>query len=225
MKVLVACEESQRVTIEFQKLGHRAFSCDIQDCSGGKPEWHIKQDVIPLLNGNCSFKTQDGKLHQIKGKWDLIIAHVPCTYFSNATNVNLGRKDYPEIFNEEWKKEFYRKRDKMFEFFLSVWNCNCEKICIENVIGWLSTNFRKPTQIIQPFQHGDPYRKATCLWLYNLPKLKPTNIVEPTCKWVKHNLKTKDDLKSYEKKGVYSAKERSKTFPGIARAMALQWGR
>ena len=225
MRVLVACEESQRVAIEFRKLGHQAFSCDIQECSGGHPEWHIKGDVKPLLNGDCSFRTCDGELHRINGKWDLIIAHIPCTYFSNATNVNLGRKDYPEIFNDEWKKEFYRKRDKMFEFFLSVWNCNCEKICIENVIGWLSTNFRKPTQIIQQFQFGEPYRKATCLWLYNLPKLESTDIVEPTCKWVKHNLKTKDDLKGYEKKGVYSAKERSKTFLGIARAMAQQWGR
>lgn len=200
MNVLVACEESQAVCKAFRKKGHRAFSCDILECSGGHPEWHIKQDCIPLLNGNCMFETMDGESHKLSGRWDLIIAHVPCTYFSNATNVNLGRKDYPEIFNEEWKKRFFEKREYMYKFFLKVWNSNCERIAIENVIGWLSTNFRKPTQIIQPFMFGQPYRKATCLWLYNLPKLKPTNIIEPTCKWVKHNLKTKDDLKGYQKK-------------------------
>lgn len=154
----------------------------------------------------------------------MIIAHPPCTYFSNATMVNLGRKDKPHIFNDKWREEFYKKQKKAFDFFLAIWNCNCEHIAVENVVGWLNTNFRKPTQIIQPFYFGEPYRKATCLWLYNLPKLRATKIVEPRCKWVKHNLKGKDDLVGYEEKGVYGATQRSKTFEGIAKAMAEQWG-
>ena len=223
LKVLVACEESQRVCVAFRQLGHTAFSCDIVECSGGHPEWHIMQDVTPLLNGDCLFITMDGKQHTVKGSWDLIVAHPPCTWFSNATMVNLGRKDHPEVFNDEWRRNFYEKQKKAFEFFLSIWNCNCKHIAIENVIGWLNTNFRKPTQIIQPYYFDEPYRKATCLWLYNLPKLQPTKIVQPTCKWVKHNLKTKNDLKGYESKGVYGSKNRSSTFKGIADAMAKQW--
>lgn len=223
IKVLIACEESPRVCIEFRKLGVEAYSCDIQECSGGHPEWHIKGDVLPLLNGNCEFKTMDGENHSIKGTWDLLIAHPPCTWFSNATMVNLGRKDHPEVFNDDWREEFYRKQNDAFKFFLSIWNCNCPHIAIENVVGWLNTHFRKPTQIIQPYYFGEPYRKATCLWLYNLPKLKYTNVVEPTMKWVRHHLKTKDDLKNYEHKGVYDSKERSKTFQCIAKAMAEQW--
>ncbi len=223
MRVLIACEESQCVCSAFRELGHLAYSCDIIECSGGHPEWHIKQDVIPLLNGNCSFITMDGKTHSIKGTWDIIIAHPPCTWFSNATMVNLGRKDNPNVFNEKWREEFFQKRDKAFEFFLAIWNCNCPHIAIENVVGWLNTHFRKPTQIIQPFYFGEPYRKATCLWLYNLPMLKPTRVVEPTSKWVRHTLKNRNDLIGYKYKGVYGSKIRSKTFPGIARAMAKQW--
>ena len=224
MKVLVACEESQRVCKAFRLKGHEAYSCDIQECSGGHPEWHIMQDVIPILNGKCKFKTVDGIEHKIEGKWDLIIAHPPCTYFSNATMVNLGRKDRPEVFNEEWKRQFYAKRNNAFDFVKKIWNANCDKIVIENVVGYLNTHFMKPTQIIQPFMFGEPYRKATCLWIKGLSKLEPTNIVKPICKWVRHYLKSKNDLVGYEKKGVLSAKERSKTFKGVAMAMANQWG-
>lgn len=207
LKVLIACEESQTVCKAFREKGHNAFSCDLQDCSGGHAEWHIKQDVTPLLNGNCSFITMDGKSHLIKGSWDLIVAHPPCTWFSNATMVNLGRKDNPSVFNEKWRKEFFEKQDKAFKFFLSIWNCNCKHIAIENVVGWLNTHFRKPTQIIQPFYFGDAFRKATCLWLYNLPKLQPTEIVEPKAKWVRHTLKKKNDLIGYQHKGVYGSKK------------------
>lgn len=223
LKVLVACEESQAVCKAFREKGHVAYSCDIVECSGGKPQWHIKQDVIPLLNGNCSFVTMDGKPHSIRGSWDIIIAHPPCTWFSNATMVNLGRKDNPKVFNEKWREEFFKKQDKAFKFFLSIWNCNCQHIAIENVVGWLNTHFRKPTQIIQPFYFNEPFRKATCLWLYNLPLLKPTGIVEPTSKWVRHTLKKKNDLIGYTYKGVYGSKMRSTTFRGIAKAMAEQW--
>lgn len=107
MNILIACEESQRVCMAFRERGHEAYSCDIQECSGGHNEWHIMQDVLPLLNGRCNFKTMDGTEHSIDGKWDLIIAHPPCTYFSNATMVNLGRKDHPDVFNEEWKMSFF----------------------------------------------------------------------------------------------------------------------
>lgn len=224
MRVLVACEESQTVCKAFRKRGHKAYSCDIQMCSGGCNEWHIMQDVIPLLNGNCEFETVDGAKHKIVGKWDLIIAHPPCTYFSNATMVNLGRKDHPEVFNDEWRKKFYANRDKAFEFVKTIYNADCERICVENVVGYLSTHFKKPTQYIEPYYFGDPWKKKTCLWLKGLEPLKQTNVVEPLGKWVRHHLKTKNDLNGYEVGGVYSAKERSKTFEGIAEAMAEQWG-
>lgn len=223
MKILVACEESQAVTKEMRRLGHEAYSCDIQDCSGGHPEWHIKQDVSPLLNGNCAFATNDGTLHEIEGRWDLIIAHPPCTYFSNATMVNLGRKDKPYVFNDEWRQRFIKKRNNALSFVMQIWTADCERIAIENVVGYLSTHFSKPTQYIEPFMFGDPWRKKTCLWLKNLPPLESTDVVEPKGKWVRHYLKNRDDLIGYEKPGVHSAKDRSKTFPGIAKAMAEQW--
>lgn len=224
MKVLVACEESQVVCKAFREKGHLAFSCDIQECSGGHPEWHIKGDVLRLLNGNCDFTTMDGTYHLLQGKWDLIIAHPPCTYFSNATMVNLGRKDRPEVFNDEWKQRFYANRERAFEFVKTIYNAECEKICIENVVGYLSTHFKKPSQYIEPYYFGDPWKKKTCLWLKNLPKLEKNNEVIPKGKWVRHHLKSKNDLVGYENGGVYSAKERSRTFIGIAKAMAEQWG-
>lgn len=224
MNVLVACEESQRVSTAFRLNGHRAFSCDLLSCSGGHPEYHIVGDVSFLFDGYCTFYTEDGCEHSICSSWDLIIAHPPCTYFSNATMVNLGRKDYPNVFNDAWKERFYFNRSKSLEFVKTIWCSNCDKIVIENVVGYLNTHFMKPTQIIQPFYFGEPYRKATCLWIKGLPKLEPTNIVKPICKWVRHHLKSKDDLVGYDKGGVYTAVERSRTFNGIANAMAVQWG-
>lgn len=221
LKVLVACEESQTVCKAFREKGHEAYSCDILECSGGHPEWHIQGDVTPLLNGG-GFITMDGKTHNVKA-WDLLIAHPPCTWFSNATMVNLGRKDNPKVFNDSWRKSFFEKQDKAYKFFLTIWNCNCKHIAVENVVGWLNTHFRNPTQIVQPFQFGEPYRKSTCLWLYNLPKLIPTDIVEAHTKWVRHPLKNKDDTIGYAHKGVYGSRKRSKTFEGIAKAMAEQW--
>lgn len=231
LNVLVACEESQRVCISFREKGHNAFSCDLQECSGGHPEWHICADVVPHLNptinslgfSEISFLTQNSIFHSVP-KWDLIIAHPPCTFFSNATMVNLGRKDYPHIFNDSWKRDFYSKRSNALEFVKIIFNSDCEKICIENVVGYLSTHFKKPTQYIEPYFFGDPWRKKTCLWLKGLPILTPTNLVEPCGKWVRHHLKNKNDLNGYLNKGVYSSSERSKTFWGVARAMAEQWG-
>ena len=232
MNVLVACEESQRVCTAFREKGHNAFSCDIQECSGGHPEWHIKGDVLNVLNPTeligvnefgIVFETMDGLIHDVE-KWDLIVAHPPCTYFSNATMVNLGRNDHPEVFNDEWKAKFFENRKNAFDFVMKFWKADCDKICIENVVGYLSTHFQKPSQYIEPYYFGDPWKKKTCLWLKGLEALKYTNVVEPIGKWVRHHKKTKDDLRGYDISGVYSSKERSKTFPGIAKAMAEQWG-
>ena len=225
MRVLVACEESQRVCTAFRERGHETYSCDLMECSGGHPEWHIQGDCIPLLNGRCEFKTADGEAHRVDGRWDMIIAHPPCTYFSNATMVNLGRQDKPAVFNERWRKDFYRKRAAAFRFVVAIWMADCDKVAVENVVGYLSTHFSKPTQYIEPYQFGDPWKKKTCLWLRGLPPLVPTDVVEPVGKWVRHHLKGKDDLIGYQSKGVYSARERSRTFHGIAAAMADQWGR
>lgn len=224
MRVLVACEESQRVCTAFRERGHEAYSCDLVECSGGHPEWHIQGDCLPLLNGRCEFQTADGEVHRVDGRWDMIIAHPPCTYFSNATMVNLGRQDKPDVFNERWRKDFYRKRAAAFRFVVAIWMADCDKVAVENVVGYLSTHFSRPTQYIEPYQFGDPWKKKTCLWLRGLPPLTPTEQVEPIGKWVRHHLKSKNDLEGYTERGVYSAKDRATTFRGVAAAMAEQWG-
>ena len=226
MNVLVACEESQRVCIAFRERGHNAFSCDIEPCSGGHPEWHIMQDVLPLLNGQCNFKTMDGIEHYIGGKWDMIIAHPPCTYLTVAAN---------KLYNiEKYGKKAVKRledREKAIEFFMAFVNADCERKAIENPIGVISTRYRKPDQIIQPYQFGHPVRKSTCLWLYNLPKLNPTNIVDFECihsngksggysgpSWIVKDENGK--ILSYKDPRV--AKARSKTYEGVAKAMASQ---
>ena len=211
MKVLVACEESQRVCTAFREKGHEAYSCDIIDQSGGHPEWHIMQDVLFLLDGNCEFKTTDGIKHKIAGKWNLIIAHPPCTYLANCGNRYLNIKKYGE---------------KAASFFMNFVHADCDRVCIENPVGYMSTYYQKPTQIIQPFYFGDTERKATCLWLKGLNNLVPTDIVEPRLIYYKTRQGT-DPLWHYSTMGLPAderAKARSKTFPGIAKAMAEQWG-
>jgi len=196
MKILIACEESQAVTKEFRKLGHEAYSCDIEPCSGGHPEWHLQQDVIPLL----------------KEQWDLMIAHPPCTYLSNSGVSWLYRKE------GRWQQMV----DGAL-FFKTLLDADIPRIAIENpimhkyakeIIG------RGQDQVIQPWMFGHPEQKATCLWLKNLPKLQPTENV-------KHKLKTLPDSERQKlhwlPPGPDRAKLRSKTFPGIARAMARQW--
>lgn len=221
MKILVACEESQAVTIEFRKLGHEAYSCDIIECSGGHPEWHIMQDVLPLLDGNCKFETVDGKCHDIDGKWGMIIAFPPCTYLTVTGNRWFDIERYGEK-----AKQRIKNREDAIKFFMMFAKADCERIAIENPIGTMSTAWRKPDQIIHPYMFGDPERKSTCLWLKGLPKLKPTNIVEP--KIIKYkNGKGTDSPWHMNTMGLPSderAKMRSKTFPGIAKAMAEQWG-
>lgn len=213
MKVLVACEESQRVCISFREQGHEAYSCDIQDQSGGHPEWHIMQDVLSLINGNCEFETTDGVKHKITDKWDLIIAHPPCTFLSNVGAQHLFNKADHSIKN----KERYENGLKAKEFFMNFINADCDKICVENPTPMTIWNLPKYTQSIQPYFFGEPFKKRTCLWLKGLKLLEPTNIVEnaePTT--IKGNW--------YNRGGKDKSKIRSKTFWGIAKAMAEQWG-
>ena len=204
MKVLVACEESQAVCKAFRKRGHEAYSCDIQQCSGGHPEWHIQGDVLPLL----------------KEKWDLIIAHPPCQFLTNTGN--------PYLNVEKWGEKAIQRakdREKAFEFFMEFANANCDKICIENPIGYPNTHYRKPNQIIQPWQFGHPYTKATCLWLKGLEPLKPTVTEKPQgCKSYAWETMIDERGKTISWNSELSRKLRSKTFEGIAEAMAEQWG-
>lgn len=228
MRVLVACEESQRVCTAFRERGHEAYSCDIIECSGGHPEWHIQGDVIPLLNGDCTFQTSEGGWHEIKGSWDLIIAHPPCTYLTLAANRYYDVERY-----KDKARQRYRERYKAIVFFMQLSLCNCPRIAIENPIGIMSTAYKKPTQIIQPYEFGHPVAKSTCLWLKGLPALEPTEVVEP------ERIHSKGKSGGYSGNSWYvtdqngkilswkdprTAIERSKTYTGIARAMAEQWG-
>ena len=210
MKVLVACEESQTVCKAFRKRGHEAYSCDIIECSGGRPEWHIMQDVIPLLNGNCEFETVDGTKHKIEGKWDLIIAHPPCTYLSNAGAKFL----YPKgALNEERLQKGLEAK----EFFMALYNADCEKICVENPVPSKVYGLPPYSQTVQPYEHGHPFKKKTCFWLKNLPLLQPTNIVD-----VRESTKIAGNW--FNKGGKDRQRNRAKTFIGVAKAMAEKWG-
>lgn len=236
MKVLVACEESQAVTKEFRRLGHQAFSCDIIECSGGHPEWHIMQDVLPLLNGNCIFRTTDGEFHQLLGKWDMILAFPPCTHLAVS-----GARHF------EKKRADGRQRDAI-EFFCAFLTADCDRIVIENPVGIISGDYiqehfpdlaekhglpRKPTQIIQPWMFGHECTKATCLWLKGLDALTAKNVVgkgpvhttdggNRYTDWMKWF--TDENGKAISWNDPRTAVLRSKTFPGIAKAMAEQWG-
>ena len=212
MKILIACEESQRVCMAFREKGHEAYSCDIQECSGGHPEWHILGDVLPILNGNAKFITQDGKTHEISERWDMIIAHPPCTYLSNAGARHLYKGGVLQ--QERLKKGLEAKN-----FFMKFINADCNKIAVENPIP--STVFQLPkySQIIQPYEYGHPFKKKTCLWLKNLPKLNPTNLIP-----LEQCESTKIAGNWYNKGGKDRQKNRAKTFEGIAAAMAEQWG-
>lgn len=220
MKILVACEESQNVTKELRTLGHEAYSCDIVDCSGRHPEWHIKQDVLPLLNGDCEFTTTDGKKHVIVGQWDMVIAFPPCTYLTVTGNRWFNVERYGE-------KAIQRHKDRKeaIDFFMAFANANCERIAIENPVGIMSTEWRKPNQIINPWQFGDAFEKKTCLWLKGLSELTPTNIVEipPRKKFDSGKSMPAWYAEAWHLPKEERAKLRSKTFPGIAKAMAEQW--
>ena len=212
MNVLIACEESQRVCMAFRERGHNAFSCDVQEPSGGHPEWHILGDVLEIINPNCgvgiSFETMDGKAHTIHGKWDLLIAHPPCTHLA-VTGMRWFK---------EGRKPLYLQ-DEAADFFMKFINADCEHIAVENPVCIMSTRYRKPDQIIHPWQFGHTQQKKTCLWLKGLPKLRETNNVYDEMMKLPEKERT-----AIWWMGSGHAKERSKTFPGIAQAMAEQWG-
>lgn len=220
MKVLVACEESQRVCTAFREKGHEAYSCDLIECSGGHPEWHIKADVLPLINGRCSFKTCDRKEHIIEGKWDLLIAHPPCTFMTKAGACRM----YKIIDGERYiNEERFFKAMAAKEFFLKFYNADCDRICIENPTPMKIIGLPPPSQVIQPYEYGEPYSKRTLLWLTGLPALCPTNIITEYKPFLPSNT-SKNKGTDYNKGCASGSKEWSKTFLGIANAMAEQWG-
>ena len=217
MKVLVACEESQAVTIELRRLGHEAYSCDIIECSGGHPEWHIQGDALPLLNGNCSFVDSGGGEHHIEGKWDMIIAFPPCTKTSNAGARHLwkgGKLNIPRYYDGLCGKAL----------FMAIWAADCDRVIIENPTPSKVFKYQEPTQVIQPHEYGHPFTKKTLLWERGVEPLKPTDIVMPERTWCPSGSYSHKHGEKH--RGMFTtdrAKNRSKTFPGIARAMAEQW--
>ena len=235
MNILIACEESQRVVYEFRLKGHNAYSCDILECSGAFPQWHYKGDVLNILNGKCVFKTMDDKKHYID-KWDIIIAFPPCTHLAVSGSRYFGEK----------RKDGRQKN--AIEFFCNFLVCNCDKICIENPVNIIGGEYIKkyypdlcekymlpikPTQYIEPWQFGDNVTKKTGLWLKGLKPLVPIVTVKPDIEykyWIDKNGNEKRQAKwIYD--ALINAKNkneisliRSKTFKGIAHAMAEQWG-
>lgn len=236
MKILVACEESQAVTIELRKLGHMAFSCDIIECIGGHPEWHIQGDALRLINGNCIFMTGDGEWHYLQGEWDMLLAFPPCTHLAVS-----GARHF------EGKRKDGRQREGI-EFFCEILNAKCGRIAVENPVNIISGDYvqkwfpdlaekyglpLKPTQSIQPWQFGHNASKKTCLWLKGLPCLIPTNVVDAGVfvttgkdnkKYTEWLAWCKDENgKTIGWNDPRTAMLRSKTFPGVAKAMAEQW--
>jgi hypothetical protein len=229
MKVLVACEESQAVCKAFREKGHEAYSCDIIDCSGGHPEWHIQGDVLKILNPkdhyskmgkSIMFRTCDGIHHEIIGKWDLIIAHPPCTRLCTTSQRWLYFGD------NEYRAKKIQEQQKAIVFFMMFALADCERIAIENPQGIMSTAFRKPDCIYNPYDfEGETECKKTCLWLKGLPPLKPTRAVPlPKEQRTRGIFKSHFDGKIIGWNNPECAKMRSKTPAGVARAMAEQWG-
>ena len=226
MNVLIACECSQTVCKEFRALGHKAYSCDIEDQYGGHPEWHIKGDCLEILRGGQMFKTEDGSAHNID-KWDLIIAHPPCTYLSNAATRSHSLKGATlEQINARTQKRIQAQ-----DFFMKFANVDCDKVAIENPVGVMNTVYRKPDQIIEPYQFAESEEdtenyvtKRTCLWLKGLKPLQGNSLDKPNNaeRFGRH---PSGKARCWEEmvKGD-RATVRSKTFTGIAKAMAEQWG-
>lgn len=222
MKVLIACEESQTVCKAFRAKGHEAYSCDIQMCSGGHPEWHICNDVLDIINGKTDFFTCDGQVHTV-GKWDLVIAHPPCTYLSGVTTRHLSLKCTPaeKVIERMWKLA------KAAVFFMQCYYADCDKVAVENPSGFMSTLFRKPDCTIHPYYFAKSaedienyQKKRTCLWLRGLPPIKRTTDLLPPKPL---GYTTSGKPINFEE-AHHNAKVRSKTFTGIAQAMADQWG-
>lgn len=220
MKVLIACEKWQRTCSAFRAKGHEAYSCDILPSSGGHPEWHVQDDVLKIFRGGCDFVTEDGQAHRIDGRWDLIIAHPPCTFLTVTGNRWFDVEKYGQKAVER-----LLDRQDAIAFFMKFVNAPCDRIAIENPVGVMSTVYQKPTQIIQPYWFGDPARKATCLWLKGLPELKPTNIVKPDLKYfVRKDGSISSFSADYGSGDKDHSDRRSMTYPGIAQAFADQWG-
>lgn len=235
MKVLVACEESQAVCKAFREKGHEAYSCDIIECSGGHPEWHIQADVSLLLNGYCFFDTADGKEHFLNSKWDMILAFPPCTHLA--------------VSGAAWfeKKRADGRQREGIDFFCKFLNADCDRIAIENPVGIISGDYipkwfpdlaekyglpKKPTQKIHPWMFGDNFSKSTCLWIKGLAPLVPLVTEQPELDWFEWVDKKTGRKKrqpqwfadAWKLPPAERARVRSKTFPGIAKAMAEQWG-
>ena len=228
MKILVACEESQAVTAELRRLGHEAYSCDRDLFSGQHPEWHIMADVSPLLNGRCKFKTLNGDQHAVKGKWDMIIAFPPCTDLA--------------VSGAAWFEKKRENGDQLasLEFFSLFLKADCDRVVIENPVGIVGGEYvdkwfpefswmPKCSQMIQPWMFGHAESKKTCLWLKGVAYLNPTDVI-PTPINGRWSNQTTDGQNKLIIDGKWigfndprTAKYRSKTYPGIARAMAEQW--
>ena len=217
LHVLVACEESQTVCKAFRDRGHIAFSCDLQECSGGYPEWHIIQDCLPLINGDCKFNTQDGKLHEKIGEWDLLIAHPPCTYMSKAG----ARWMYPTAGNLD--KRRYEQAMEAKKFFHKFLDAKCKHIAVENPVPLKIVGLPQHSCCVQPYEYGEPFSKKTLLWLKDLPSLRPTNILTEYKPYLPSNTGGAKRGQKHSRGIAKNAKESSKTFRGIAEAMAEQW--
>jgi len=233
LNILVACEESQVVTKELRKLGHNAFSCDLLECSGGHPEWHLKMDVFKAIEGKGRV-LQNGKKFLLKGRWDMMIAHPPCTYLAvsgaqwyyHPEDKHLPthkRRPHPRYPDRS------KHREEAIEFFIRLAKAPIEMIALENPVGIMSSVYKKPDQIVQPYMFGDEATKKTCLWLKQLPLLKPTKIV---AKGERIHFKSGKSQPKWYSDAFVKAKSheerqrlRSKTFPGMAEAMARQWTR
>lgn len=214
------------MTIRLRKLGHEAYSCDILDCSGGHPEWHIRQDVLPLLNGRCEFVTCDGTPHKIEGRWDAIWYFPPCTFLTNTGNRWFNVEKYGEK-----AKQRIKDREAAAEFFMAGWNADCDIVIIENPIGYMSTYFRKPDQIVHPYYFAKEEddenceRKATCVWYRGVPPLKYEIRFRPRIIEYKNGKGTDSPwhMNTMKLPPDERARMRSKTYPGFADAMSEQW--
>lgn len=217
MKMLIACEESQEVCKAFRARGHEVYSCDLQPCSGGHPEWHIMEDVRDVINGGCKFTTMDGVLHEIT-EWDMIIAHPPCTRLCNSGLRWLYYGD------DNYRAKKRKEQDEAIQFFLTFTNIKCKKVVIENPVGIMSRVYRKPDQIYNPYDFkGETECKATCLWIKGVPPLSPNQKIAKDQRT--HGIwKAEFKGRKYSWSDPEVSKLRSKTPTGVAEAMAEQWG-
>ena len=231
LNVLVACEESQAVCKAFRSLGHNAFSCDLLQCSGGHPEWHFSHDVTTVLN-RTDLTLQNGEQAHISGDWDIMIGHPPCTFLAVSGAKWYYHPDDKDLPIEQRRPHPHfpnraKDREDGVAFFLMLANADVKRIAIENPVGIMSRRWRKPNQTIQPYMFGDPFSKGTCLWLKNLRELHPSKATDDRGEWIVFGSGKK--LPKWYSEGLNKTKSaeerrtaRSKTFPGIARAIAEQ---